>query len=202
MPSACLATWVRKYCSVSAIRGMMGEGGIQGRPEGMGMQRPSQLARVLQEELGLSDEQARQLRQLFSQTMKTRLTQQADLRIAEIELQELLEADSVDMGQVEAKLKAIKGLRTQIRLNLIKAHEQAKGVLSPEQRRKLQRLHDRLPGMMSPGMMGMMGGGTGRQPQNPEPMAGASQTLTQRDTQGAVTVEATLLTSDKPPGRR
>jgi len=197
--------------------GMMGEGGMmgggmQGRPEGMGMQRPSQLARILQEELGLSDEQARQLRQLFSQMMKTRLTQQADLRIAELELQELLEADLVDMGQVEAKVKAIEGLRTQIRLNLIKADEQAKGVLSPEQRRKLQRLHDRLPGMMSLGMMGMMemmgqggtgsmgmmGGGTGRQPQNPAPMAGMPQSLTQKDTQGAVTVEATLLTSDKP----
>jgi hypothetical protein len=60
------------------------------------------------------------------------------------------------MGQVESKLKAIEGLRTTLRLTLIKAHEQAKGLLTPEQRQKLERLHDRLAGMMGPGMMRMM----------------------------------------------
>jgi Spy/CpxP family protein refolding chaperone len=201
--------------SPKGMMGMMGPqkmrgrmGGMQDRPEGMGMQHPRQLARKLQEELGLSDEQARQLRQLFSQTMKLRLKQQADLRIAELELQELLEADAVDMGQVEAKLKAIEGLRTQLRLTLIKGHEQAKGVLTPEQRQKLTRLHDRLPGMMGmsemmgeggSGGMGMMGqGGMGEQPHSATQMAGMPQNLTQQDTQGAVTVTATLLTPDKP----
>jgi hypothetical protein len=129
------------------------------------------------------------------------------------------------MGQVEGKLKAIEGLRTTLRLSLIKAHEQAKGVLTPEQRQKLEGLHDRLPGMMGPGMMsmmermgegglggtgmmgpqmmqhmmgGMMGSGVGGQPQSPMQMAGSPQNLTQEDKQGAVTVTATLLTPDKP----
>jgi transaldolase len=76
-------------------------------------------------------------------------------------------------------------------------------VLSPEQRQKLERLHDRLPGMMGEpgtggmGMMGMggmgmmrgrMDEGMGGQPQNPAPMAGVPQRLTQKDTQGTVTV--------------
>jgi hypothetical protein len=144
--------------------------------------------------------------------MKTRIKQRADLRIAELELGELLEADPVDMGQVEGQLKAIEGLRTTLRLSLIKAHEQAKGILTPEQRQKLERLHDRLPGMMGPGMMrmmemmgeggsggmGMMGGGMGGQPQSPIQMAGSPQNLIQEDTQGGVTVTATLLTPDKP----
>ena len=209
------------------MRGMRG-GGMQGMPEGMEMPRPSQLARMLKAELGLSDEQVKQLTQIFSQAMKARIKQRADLRIAEVELGELLEADPIDMGQVEGKLKAIEGLRTTLRLGLIKAHEQAKGLLTPEQRQKLERLHDRLPGMMGPGMMsmmemmgeggsrgmggmgmmaqpmmqqmmrGMMGGGMGGQPQSPMQMAGSPQNLTQEDTQGAVTVSATLLTPDKP----
>jgi Spy/CpxP family protein refolding chaperone len=147
----------------SSPGGMMGQGGMgmmgsgmQGMPEGMRMPRPSQLVRMLKAELGLSDEQVKQLTQIFSQAMKTRIKQGADLRIAELELEELLEAEPVDMGQVESKLKAIEGLRTTLRLTLIKAHEQAKGLLTPEQRQKLERAHDRLAGMMGPGMMRMM----------------------------------------------
>jgi Spy/CpxP family protein refolding chaperone len=193
------------------MRSTMG-GGMQGMPEGMGMPRPRQLVRVLKAELGISDEQVKQLTPIFSQATKTGIKQRADLRIAEFELGELLEADPVDMGQVEGKLKAIEGLRTTLRLSLIKAHEQAKEVLTPEQRQKLERLHDRLPGMMGPGMMGMMemmgeggssgmgmmGGSMGGQSQSPMQAAGTPQNLTQEDKQGAVTVTATLLTPDKP----
>jgi Spy/CpxP family protein refolding chaperone len=216
----------------SSPGGMMGQGGIgmmgqqmmrgmHGMPEEMRMSRPSQLVRMLKAELGLSDEQEKQLTHLFSQAMKTRIKQRADLRIAELELGELLEADPVDMGQVEGQMKAIEGLRTTLRLSLIKSHEEAKGILTPEQRQKLARLHDRLPGMMGPGMMrlmemmgeggsggmgmmgpqmmrGMMGGGMGGQPQSPMQMAGSPQNLIQEDTQGAVTVTVTLLTPDKP----
>jgi hypothetical protein len=55
-----------------------------------------------------------------------------------------------------------KGCAPPLQLSLIKAHEQAKGVLSPEQRQKLECLYDRLPGMMGEpgtGGMGMMGMG-------------------------------------------
>jgi Spy/CpxP family protein refolding chaperone len=135
--------------------GMMGSG-MQGMPGEMGMLRPGRMVRMLKAELGLSDEQVKQLTPIFSQAMKAVIKQRADICIAELELAELLEAEPVDMGQVEGKLKALEGLRTALRLSLIKAHEQAKGILTPEQRQKLEGLHDRLHGMMGPGMMGMM----------------------------------------------
>ena len=139
-----------------------------------------------------------------------------------------MEAEAVDIAQVEAKLKGIEGLRTTLRLNMIKVHEQAKALLIPEQRQKFEHLHDHLAGIMGSGMMsmmetlgeggsgamggmgmmrpqmmqqmrrGMMGGGMAGQSQSPMPMAGSPQNLTQEDTQGAVTVSATLLTPDKP----
>jgi Spy/CpxP family protein refolding chaperone len=185
------------------MRGMMG-GGMQGMPEGMGMPQPSRLVRMLKEELGLSDDQTKQLKPLVLQAIKTEIKQRADLHIAEIELGELLEADPVDMAQVEAKLKSIEGLRTTLRLTLIKAHEQAKALLTPEQRQKLEGLHDRMAGTMermgegSMSGMGMMGRGMGGQTQGPTSMAGSPQHLTQENTQGAVTVSATLLNPDKP----
>lgn len=218
------------------MRGMMGGGtgpmgphmmpqmmeGMEGdMPEGMRMHRPGQMLRLLRTELDLSDEQAQKVKEILFQVMKANIKQHADLRIAELELQGLLEADPVEMGNVESKLKAIEGLRTTLRLNIIKAHEQVKGLLTPEQRQKLERLHDRMLGMMGSGMMGMrermqeggaggmgmmgpqmmrgmMGGGMERQPPSRTQMAGAPRNVTQKDTQGAVTVEVTLLTPDQP----
>jgi Spy/CpxP family protein refolding chaperone len=209
------------------MRGMMGGGmgpmcphmmpqmmgGMEGdMPEGMTTHRPSQMLRLLRTELDLSDEQAQKVKEILFQVMKANIKQHADLRIAELELQGLLEADAVEMGNVESKLKAIEGLRTTLRLNIIKAHEQVKGLLTPEQRQKLERLHDRMLGMRGSGMMGMrermqeggaggmgmMGGGMERQPQSRTQMPGAPRNVTQKDTQGAVTVEVTLLTPDQP----
>jgi Spy/CpxP family protein refolding chaperone len=194
----------------SGTMGMMEGGGMGGH---MGLMEPGPMLRMLKAELALSEGQERQLKDILYQAAKTHIKQRADVRVAELDLQQLLDADAVDMGKVETKLKDIEGLRTALRLNLIKAHEQAKGVLSPEQRQRLERIHDRLPGMrgmmggggmgrmemMGPHMRsGMSGGGTGGQPQSAQGAAGTPQPLTQEDTQGGVTVSATLLTPDKP----
>lgn len=194
----------------SGMMGMMESGGMGGH---MGMMEPGPMLRMLKNELALSDGQETQLKGILYQVTKTSIKQRADVRVAELELQQLLDADPVDMSKVEAKLKEIEGLRTAFRLNLIKAHEQAKGVLSPEQRQKFERIHDRLPGMkgmMGEGgmgrmgmmghqrMSGMAGAGTGGTPQSAREGPGMPQPLTQEDTQGGVTVSATLLTPEKP----
>jgi Spy/CpxP family protein refolding chaperone len=184
----------------SGTMGMMESGGMGGH---VGMMEPGPMLRMLKTELSLSEGQETQLKDIVYQVAKTSIKQRADVQVAEIELQQLLDADPVNIGKIETKLKDIEGLRTGLRLNLIKAHEQVKGVLTPEQRQKLERLHDRLPGMTGPQMMqqrmrGMTGGDMEGQPQSPMPLAGSPQQLTQEDTQGAVTVSATLLTPDKP----
>jgi Spy/CpxP family protein refolding chaperone len=149
--------------------GLMGPqmmGMMPGMPAWIAMGQPSQMVRRLQTELGLSADQAGRIKEIFLQARRAMIKQGADIRLAELDLQELLAADQVDMGNVEGKLKAVEGLRTTLRLTLIKAHEEAKGVLTPEQRQKFRELHDRLPGMMGGGVMGQhrggMGGETGR----------------------------------------
>jgi Spy/CpxP family protein refolding chaperone len=150
------------------MREMMPEmeaGGMHGGSEMMGMHRPRQLLRMLKTELGLSDAQVEQLRPIVLEAVKTGIKDRASLRVAQIDLGELLEAEPADMAKVESQLKTIEGLRTALRLNMIKAHEQGKALLTPEQRQKLASLHERLPDMMermSPGGMrgmGMMGPG-------------------------------------------
>jgi hypothetical protein len=66
------------------------------------------------------------------------------------------------MAQAEAKLQAIEGLRTTLRLHQLTTHEHAKGALTPEHWQKLELLHDRPSGVMGAHMRGMAG-----QPENP-----------------------------------
>ena len=194
----------------SGMMGMMEGGGMGGH---MGMMEPGPMLRMLNTELALSEGQEKPLKDILYQVTKTSIKQQADVRVAELELQQLLDADPVEMGKVEGKLKDIEALRTAHRLNLIKAHEQAKSILTPEQRQKLERIHDRLHGMrgmmgeggmgrmemMGPQMRsGMTGGGMGGHAQSAQGGVGTPQPPTQEDTQGGVTVSATLLTPDKP----
>ena len=140
----------------SGVMGMMEGGGMGGHG---GMRGPGHMLRMLKAELALSEGQEKQLKDLLYQVEKAHITQRADVRVAELELQQLLEADPVEMAKVEGKLKEVEGLRTALRLNLIKAHEQAKSLLTPEQRQKLEPIHDRLHGrrgMRGEGGMGRM----------------------------------------------
>lgn len=144
----------------SPMRPGLEEGDMPGLAEPLGRHQPAQLIRRLKTELGLSEAQTTQLRPIVFQAMKRGIEAHAQLRVAQLEVAELLEAEPVDMAQVEAKLKESEGLRTRLRLNLIQAHEQAKAVLTPEQRQQLDQLHERMPGLrqlMDPEGLGAMG---------------------------------------------
>lgn len=159
--------------------GMMGPG--MGRPQMPGMRgmdgdrgraakRPViTLMLHHRQQLGLGDEQVAKLRELRSVFEKEAIRARADLRIAEVDLDDLLDQDQVDLAQAESLVRRQEGVRSSLRLARIKAVEQAKAVLTAEQRQRLRRLVDGMsegrpgPGMMRHGMMpGMMG---------PEPVA-------------------------------
>jgi Spy/CpxP family protein refolding chaperone len=95
---------------------------------------------VIQAELGLSAEQAAQVAKLRADGRKQAIRQRADLAIARIELQELMDAPSVDEKAVAAQVKAISDLqaaslkaRTDQRLAM-------RRLLSPEQQEKMKQL--------------------------------------------------------------
>jgi Spy/CpxP family protein refolding chaperone len=204
--------------------GMMGQSGMPHRGQEAHISHRNRVIRMLTAELDLSAEQTKQIKDLLLEVMKANIKGHAELQIAELELQQLLEAEPVDLAQVEAKLKGSEGLRTTLRLNLIKAHEQAKALLTPEQRQKFAPLHDHFAGLMGSSLMGMldmpaeaasgprggmemkkpqtmrrmMGAGRSGQRQPPTPLAASQPNLTVEDTQGAVSVKATLLTPEKP----
>ena len=90
--------------------------------------------------LGLLLPQVHRLEQIRDSYQHQAIRSNADIRIAEMEVQTLLKADPVNLEQVRLKLQEIEHLKVELRLARIGAIEQAKALLSPEQREKLAAL--------------------------------------------------------------
>jgi Spy/CpxP family protein refolding chaperone len=90
------------------------------------------------DELNLSSEQVKNLERLRTDFEREAVKNEGDLRVAELDLSEILKADSVDVKRAEAKVREIERLRAELRIARIRAIEQAKTVLSQEQREKLR----------------------------------------------------------------
>ena len=92
------------------------------------------------EKIGLSEEQVKKLEQLRSDFEKETIRNEADIRIAEIDLNNLLQAPNPDMGKIETKIRDVERLRADLRIARIRAMEKGKALLSVDQRKKLQEL--------------------------------------------------------------
>lgn len=90
--------------------------------------------------LNLDEQQKAFIREVKSRMKKETIKKTADMRIARIELKELLFQDPVEMKAVEAKIKQMEMIRTDMHLSHIRAMEECKAKLTPEQRKKLREM--------------------------------------------------------------
>jgi Spy/CpxP family protein refolding chaperone len=90
--------------------------------------------------LDLTETQKASIHQIRISMMKDMIQKRADLKIAKLELREQLRKDSVEMSAVESQVKKLEGLKTAMMLNVIKAREEIKSTLTPDQRKKLSEL--------------------------------------------------------------
>jgi Spy/CpxP family protein refolding chaperone len=102
--------------------------------------------------LNLDDQQKAFMREIKSRMMKETIRRKADMRIAQIELKDLLMQDTVDMKAVEAKVKQLEAMRTEMQLSHIKAMEECKAKLTPEQLKKFREMIESGPMMEGMGM--------------------------------------------------
>jgi Spy/CpxP family protein refolding chaperone len=130
-------------CGMMQGRGMMGRGIMRG---GM-MGGHHRMMHICMKYLGLNAKQKEEIREIRNTTLKEVIRKRADMQIARLELGDLLSMDPVDMKAVEAKVKQIEGLRADIHLALIKAKEEVKAKLTPEQRQKLMDMMGKSPMM-------------------------------------------------------
>ncbi|MDA8162849.1 MAG: Spy/CpxP family protein refolding chaperone [Desulfobacteraceae bacterium] len=131
------------YSAYAEMRGCMCRSeGMMHHPGGMTGAGPG--IRQAFRGLGLGEQQKTAIKGIGFKLMKEAVRKKADIRIARIELRELLQKDKVDMAAVEAKLKQIADLQTSLRLSKIKAMEEIKADLTPAQRQKFRENFRRL----------------------------------------------------------
>ena len=100
----------------------------------------------MKSELGLSDDQVTKIEGIFRDAQKKSIKMRADLRVARIELGELVAQDKVDRDRVNAKVDQIGQLSSQrlrLQTDVVLA---TRDVLNTEQRVKAERWLNRFLG--------------------------------------------------------
>ncbi|VAV83565.1 hypothetical protein MNBD_DELTA01-2088 [hydrothermal vent metagenome] len=88
--------------------------------------------------LDLSEEQAAEAGKIKLSYKKAVIRQDAEIKVAGVELQELLGADKVDLRKAERKIKDIYDMKAELKLYRITEMENFKELLTPEQKKKLK----------------------------------------------------------------
>ncbi len=146
--------------------GMMGPGGMMGGGiMGAGATNDRPWITVMldhREELGLSAEQVGKLFNLRDGFAKEARAKGEALERFERDLDQLVGPGPVDLRAVESKLKEAEVIRTDLRLSRFKVIEEGKGVLTPDQRKKLVELvKTQQPSSRAPGSEGSVTGSRG-----------------------------------------
>ncbi|MEW6511544.1 MAG: Spy/CpxP family protein refolding chaperone [Bacteroidota bacterium] len=113
------------------------------------------------ERLNLTDQQKSDVRKLHADMERAAVKTQASIRLARIDLRQLLGADKLDRTAIEKKVKEISGLQQEVKSALIDHLFAVYALLTPEQQKifkehMAQKLDD---GMMGPRMGQRMRGG-------------------------------------------
>ena len=127
------------------------------------------LALRFKQELGLSTQQVDALKKIGFDARRAAIKRSAERKLAQLDLMETRMADKVDMGKVESEVRKIEKIKADGTIARIRANEQAKAQLTPEQREKLKNLlaermkamRERMQQRMRPGGPGGMRPGSG-----------------------------------------
>lgn len=95
---------------------------------------------MIASEISLTEDQIRKLHSIKSKCEKNRIMITARLRVAELDLQELLNQPELDLQKIDAKVKEIGEIKIENDLNDIHSMIESREVLTPEQKEKLKTL--------------------------------------------------------------
>jgi len=89
-----------------------------------------------QKDLGLSEEQRARIKAIATDYAKTRIREEADFKLAEVDVRRLVHDQKADLSAIETAMKKSESTHTALRLDGVKALRAAAAVLTPEQREK------------------------------------------------------------------
>ena len=99
------------------------------------------------DKMGLTDEQIMKMKPLHREMQKKQARFMADLKIAEIDLMEIMEVKDFDLAKADAAVKKIAEIKTAHQLEMLNAMKEMRTNLTDEQFKKMKK-------MMSMGMDG------------------------------------------------
>ena len=102
------------------------------------------------DKMGLSDDQTMKLKPLHRDMEKKHARFQADVKIAEIELMEIMDVKDFDLKKAGAAVKKIADIKTAYHLEMLKAMKEMRAILTDEQFKKMARsmmMHMKMGGM-------------------------------------------------------
>ncbi len=94
----------------------------------------------LQSDIGLTDQQVAEIRGIYSEGRKAGIRRNADLRIARLELEELLAAATVDEAAIAARVKTIGELQSAAFKERTASRLAVRKLVSAEQYQKMQQM--------------------------------------------------------------
>ena len=92
------------------------------------------------EKLGLSDEQIRKLGEIKSECDREFLLDRDNMRVAKLELDDLLKSDEIDMQKVGQKSREISELMHKITIKRVKTKVRSMMILTDKQKEKVKEL--------------------------------------------------------------
>lgn len=96
------------------------------------------------EGMSLTEDQTQQLHTLKTAYQKTRVKMKADVKLARIELHEILRNENSNLSDIEAQFNTMHTMKTKLYMASIKTKREAKAVLSPEQQSRMDKIHERI----------------------------------------------------------
>ena len=90
--------------------------------------------------MGLTDDQILKMKPMHSEMQKKQARFQADLKIAEIELMDILEVKDFDLEKASAAVKKIEDIKTAHHLEMLKAMKEMRTILTDEQFKKMKKM--------------------------------------------------------------
>ena len=96
------------------------------------------------EGMSLTADQEQKLRTRKVNYKKDRIKTKAEVKLASIDLHEVLKNEKASLSDIEAEFNKLHALKTKLYMASIKAKRDAQAVLSDEQRARMDKIHERI----------------------------------------------------------
>ena len=98
------------------------------------------------EELKLTDDQIKRLKDIRDAFSKKSVKQRAEMKTRRIDLKRALDTEKIDLADVEKKIREVSNMRVDLRIARLKAIQEGKSVLNAEQQKQLSKIARKRPG--------------------------------------------------------